>query len=90
MIPTDINEIRKMPLDEFRSRVEQSYGKPTRIYSAPFLNEGGSTDCDGSCSGLDTIGQRYVSHEEIDRQIRQAMKIPWHESVRRLYDRIFG
>ncbi len=89
LIPTDIDEIRAMPLDEFRARVEKAHGKPMRFYSAPFLKDGGSTDCDGSCSGLDTIGQRYLSSEEVDKQCSQAIKIPWHERVHRLYHKIF-
>jgi hypothetical protein len=32
-----------------------------------------SVDCDGSCSGLDTVGMRIVSHKECERAYRDAI-----------------
>ena len=37
----------------------------------------GSVDCDGSCSGLDLVGQRLVSHDECNRAFDDAIsKLP--------------
>ena len=77
MTGMSIEEIQNTPIDELRAREEKKRGKPLKFSSGLLL--GASTDCDGSCSGLSLIGQRFVSHEECEQAYRQAIRTPWYE-----------
>jgi len=78
-----IEEIRKMPIDEYRVLVEEIKGRPLRFSYGTL--PGASTDCDGSCSGLSLVGQEFMSSKECDKAGRDAVKVPWHEYVSRVY-----
>ena len=52
-----------------------------------------STDCDGSCSGLDLVGQRLVSHEECNNLCDEAidrLKPNFIEKLQDKYPRFYG
>lgn len=38
-----------------------------------------SVDCDGTCSSLDIIGCKLVSHEEVERQFEKALRPSYSE-----------
>lgn len=41
----------------------------------------GSVDCDGSCSGLDSIRTKRISHEQVEKELDEAIKPSCYEKV---------
>jgi len=84
--------INKMPSKEVERIIERAIGEdietirntPIDEYRKRFETRTGKP------IRLSPIGQRLVSHEECEKAYRSAIKTPWHEYVRKAYQRFFG